>query len=206
MIDPDNHIISRSLLAGVVVGIGGFLLLSSSSLFIGALLAAVCFLSCNILKLNLFTDKSGFLSETIDFRRLFLVLLLNLFAAFVFGVISKFLSAPISNAADGVLIAEINTDYLSCILKSVVTGFLLMLATESSIKSKNCIVPIICIIGFIYTACFNCVLDAFYYGASSLLYDNPSLILRLFIVAVFNFIGCNLYNLTVNRSFIHFSE
>ena len=24
--------------------------------------------------------------------------------------------------------------------------------------------------------------------------------------AVFNFIGCNLYNLTVNRSFIHFSE
>lgn len=203
MIDPDNHIISRSLLAGIIVSIGGYLFLSCTNTLFGAVLTALCFLSCSILNLNLFTDKAGFLSESIDFRRLILVLLLNVFAAFMFGLISRFLNVTISSLADNILLATISGGYLLCIIKAIIAGFLFTLAVESSTKSKNCIIPIICITGFIYTSCFNCVLDSFYYGASSVIYENPSLMLHLLLVIIFNFIGCNLYNLFVNRSFIH---
>lgn len=203
MIDPDNHIISRSLLAGIIVSIGGYLFLSCTNTLFGAVLTALCFLSCSILNLNLFTDKAGFLSESIDFRRLILVLLLNVFAAFMFGLISRFLNVTISSLADNILLATISSGYLLCIIKAIIAGFLFTLAVESSTKSKNCIIPIICITGFIYTSCFNCVLDSFYYGASSVIYENPSLMLHLLLVIIFNFIGCNLYNLFVNRSFIH---
>lgn len=203
MIDPNNHIISRSLLAGVIVGIGGYLFLSCINTLFGAILMALCFLSCSILNLNLFTDRAGFLSGSIDFRRLTLVLICNLFTAFIFGLISRFLNVTISNLADNMLLSVISSSYLLCIIKAIIAGFLFTLAIESGTKSKSCIIPIICITGFIYTSCFNCVLNSFYYGASSVIYENPSLMLHLLLVIVFNFIGCNLYNLFVNKSFIH---
>lgn len=204
MIDPDDHIISRSLLAGVVVGVGGFLLLSSSSLLVGALLASVCFLSCNILNLNLFTDKSGCLSDSVDFRRLTLVLLLNVVSAFTFGLISRFLSPSIVNVADKCVSTILATDYATCAITSLAVGFIMMLAAEFRKESSGNLLYIMCIFGLLAIGCSNCVLDSFYYGASSILYDNVwSITSKLLVVILFNFIGCNLYNLSVNRSFIH---
>lgn len=204
MIDPDDHIISRSLFAGVVVGIGGFLFLSSQCSLIGALLIAVCFLSCSIFKLNIFTDKSGCLSDSVDFRRLTLVLLLNVVSAFTFGLILRFLNQSIVRAADKYVSTILATDYTTCAITSLAVGFIMMLAAEFRKESSGNLLYIMCIFGLLSIGCSNCVLDSFYYGASLILYDNVwSLISRLLVVILFNFIGCNLYNLFVNRSFIH---
>ena len=208
MIDPNNHVVSRSLFAGIAIGIGGYLFLSCSNAILGSILFSAGLLSVCIFKCNLFTGKSGFISDTQDFRRLILVLLLNVFAAFMFGLISKLLNPSIANAADGVLIARLNTDYLPYIIKSIITGFLMTLAIESENKpNANHLVLILCVVGFISAGCLHCIADSFYYGASTMLYDNPiDLVLRLLVVILFNFVGCNLYNLVVNRSVIHKSE
>lgn len=208
MIDPNNHVVSRSLFAGIAIGIGGYLFLSCSNAILGSILFSAGLLSVCIFKCNLFTGKSGFISDTQDFRRLILVLLLNVFAAFMFGLISKLLNPSIANAADGVLIARLNTDYLPYIIKSIITGFLMTLAIESESKpNANHLVLILCVVGFISAGCLHCIADSFYYGASTMLYDNPiDLVLRLLVVILFNFVGCNLYNLVVNRSIIHRSE
>lgn len=205
MIDPNNHVVSRSLFAGIAIGIGGYLFLSCSNAILGSILFSAGLLSVCIFKCNLFTGKSGFISDTQDFRRLILVLLLNVFAAFMFGLISKLLNPSIANAADGVLIARLNTDYLLYIIKSIITGFLMTLAIESESKpNANHLVLILCVVGFISAGCLHCIADSFYYGASTMLYDNPiDLVLRLLVVILFNFVGCNLYNLVVNRSVIH---
>ena len=172
------------------------------------ILFSVGLLSCVITGSPLFTGKSGFISDTQDFRRLILVLLLNVFAVYSFGLIAKILNPSIVNAANDILISRLDTDYLSYIIKSIITGFLMTLAIESESKpNANHLVLILCIVGFISTGCFHCIADSFYYGASTMLYENPSsLILRLFVVIIFNFVGCNLYNLFVNRSLIHKSE
>lgn len=212
MIDPNNHVISKSLFAGVSIGVGGYLFLSCYNTILGSILGTILFsvglLSCVITCSPLFTGKSGFISDTQDFRRLILVLLLNVYAAFVFGLISRLLNPSIVNAANDILISRLDTDYLSYIIKSIVTGFLMTLAIESESKpNANHIVLILCIVGFISAGCFHCIADSFYYGASTVLYDNlGSLILRLLVVIIFNFVGCNMYNLFVNRSFIHKSE
>ena len=205
MIDPNNHVISKSLFAGVSIGIGGYLFLSCYNTILGSILGTILFsvglLSCVITCSPLFTGKSGFISDTQDFRRLILVLLLNVYAAFTFGLIVRLLNPQIVNAANDILISRLNTDYLSYIIKSIVTGFLMTLAIESESKpNSNHLVLILCIVGFISAGCFHCIADSFYYGASTVLY------LRLFVVIIFNFVGCNLYNLFVNRSFIHKSE
>ena len=205
MIDPNNHVVSKSLFAGVSIGVGGYLFLSCSNTILGTVLFSVGLLSCVITGSPLFTGKSGFISDTQDFRRLILVLLLNVFAVYSFGLIAKILNPSIVNAANDILISRLNTDYLSYIIKSIITGFLMTLAIESESKpNANHLVLILCIVGFISSGCFHCIADSFYYGASTMLYENPSsLILRLFVVIIFNFVGCNLYNLFVDVSFIH---
>ncbi len=82
------------------------------------------------------------------------------------------------------------------------------LAIESESKpNANHIILILCVVGFISAGCLHCIADSFYYGASTALYDNPgTLILKLLIVILFNFVGCNMYNLLINKSIIHYSE
>ena len=208
MIDPNNHVVSKSLFAGVSIGVGGYLFLSCSNTILGTILFSVGLLSCVITGSPLFTGKSGFISDTQDFRRLILVLLLNVFAVYSFGLIAKILNPSIVNAANDILISRLNTDYLSYIIKSIITGFLMTLAIESESRpNANHLVLILCIVGFISAGCFHCIADSFYYGASTVMYENPSsLILRLLVVIIFNFVGCNLYNLFVDVSFIHKSE
>lgn len=208
MIDPKNHIISRSLLAGITIGIGGYLSLSCDNQILSAVLLSACFIGCTLFNLNLVTSKSGFLSDTQDMRRLVLVLLLNMFAAFMLGLVIRYTDRSVSSVADNVIVTRIDTGYLSYIIKSIITGHLMTLAIESENKQgSNHIVLILCTLAFVCTGCLHCIVDLFYYGASAELYDNlGSLTLKLFIVIVFNFIGCNLYNLVVNKSFIHRSE
>lgn len=203
MIDPADHITSRSLLAGIAIGIGGCLYLLSYDSMIGSVLASICFLSCSVLNLNLFTNKSGSLSDSMDFRRLILVLLLNVIAAFLFGLISRFLNQSIVSVADKIVMNYLSSDYSLCIMMSLITGFLMTLAAKFDNRGSDCLLHIVCIFSFLAVGGFHCVLNSFYYGASSVLYDNIwDLTSRLLVVILFNFIGCNLYNLFVNKSFI----
>ena len=203
MISTD-HVISKSLLAGVCISIGGYLFLSCHSAVIGTILFSVGLLSCVITDSPLFTSKGGFITDAQDARRLVLVLLLNVFAAFMFGLVSKILNPSLVDAANNILTARMSTGYLPYIIKSIITGFLITLAIESENKpNSNHLILILCVTGFILSGCPHCIADSFYYGASSVIYKNPSLILHLLLVIIFNFIGCNLYNLFVNKSFIH---
>lgn len=210
MIDPNNHVVSRSLFAGIAIGIGGYLFLSCYNAILGSILFSSGLLSCVITGSPLFTCKSGFISDTTDFRRLILVLLLNLFAAFMFGLLARFFDTSISTAADGILIARLNTEYFPCIIRSIIIGFLMTLAMcqeQNTRGNDNHIITILCAFATMYLGGFHCILESFYYGASTTFYDNiGDLLLRLLIIVVFNFIGCNLYNLFIHRSAIHNPE
>ena len=146
----------------------------------------------------------GSSSESTDFRRLILVLLLNVVAAFIFGLISRFLNPSIVSVADNCVSTILSTDYVARAINSLAVGFIMMLASEFRKEGSGNLLYIICVSGLLAIGCTNCVLDSFYYGASSILYDNMwSLTSRLLVVILFNFIGCNLYNIFVNRSLIH---
>lgn len=205
MIDPTKNVISKSLLAGISVGIGCFLLLACEYTFLGYLLFSIGFVCCSIFDLNLFTDKCCTISDSQDFRRLILVILLNTLAVFMFGLLSGALDPAVSTSADNILKEHISNDYLQYIIKSIITGFLLTVAVKSEMKDEHShIIYALCVIGFVSTGCLHCIAESFYYGASSMIYSNTGdLLFRLLIIVVFNFIGSNMYNLFVNKSLIH---
>lgn len=198
-----DRCISKSLLAGVVIGIGGFLYLVSSNPILGSILLSAVLVGVSVIGLNLFTDKSGSISDSQDARRLVLVLCLNVIASFIFGLIIKCTHSGISNSADAILFTQLNTNLLSIIIKSLVAGFLFTLAVESHNKNKH-ILSLLFFMGFIVTGCTHCILTVFYYGASNMFYNDAGwFMLQLLLIILFNFIGSVLYNLFVNKSIIH---
>ena len=203
-----DHCISKSLLGGITVSVCGFLFLSCSNIIFATLLSAAVLLSINVFDFNLFVDKCGFISDTGDVRRLVLVLFLNLFTVFLFGLLFGYFVPSISSAADEIVTARLNTPITALIIKSIIAGFLIMLSI-SLLKSEsrnNIILSLLCISGFIYSGCTHCILDTFYYSACNMLYDNFGRIaLNTVLAVLFNFIGGVLYSLLVNKSIIHSS-
>ena len=201
-----DHCISKSLLGGITVSVCGFIFLSCSNVIFAALLSAAVLLLINIFDFNSFVDKCGFISDTSDVRRLVLVLCLNLFTVFLFGLLLSYFVPGISSTADGIVTARLNTPITALIIKSIIAGFLIMLSI-SLLKSENrnnIILSLLCISGFIYSGCMHCILDTFYYSASSMLYDNFGCVaLNTVLAILFNFIGGVLCNLLVNKSIIY---
>lgn len=198
-----DRIFSKSILAGITIGFGGYINLSSPNSIVGAILFSVGLLSVVIFNLNLFTGKSGFLQDHSDFRRLILVLLLNLFGAMLFGILAGLANDQVSLSANEIVSSRLDTPILKLMLNSVVTGFLMTLAIESERDNshKTHLPLILCVVAFILGGCYHCIADAFYYSASSIYLDHLAQIaLRLFIVIVFNFIGCNLVTIMINHS------
>lgn len=203
MIHPDN-IISKSLLAGVSIAIAGFIFVSCANPVIGAILFSVGLLSCVITDSPLFTGRSGFLSDGQDFRRLLLVLILNIFAAIIVGVIVRFADSSVIPTVDQLVNNRLNTDLSIIIIRSIITGFLMTLAIESETKTNNHIVLIFAVTAFILSGCYHCIADAFYYSVSSIAAANiGSVLVRLLLTILFNFIGCVMYNLFISKSIIH---
>ena len=92
---------------------------------------------------------------------------------------------------------------ITIIIKSLVAGFLFTLAVESHNKNKY-ILSLLFFMGFIVTGCTHCILTVFYYGASSMFYNDVGwFMLQLLLIILFNFIGSVLYNLFVNKSIIY---
>lgn len=206
MIKVEN-IISKSFIAGLVVCIGCYFYLSMNSL-LGQILLSSSLLYIIIDDLNLFTSKSGFMSASVDFRRLFLILLLNLLTAFSLGILMKYVDHNLAILSDNALKFHLDCNFFSLIIKSIVAGFIMTLTVRFSVRHPNhYILPMLCILGFIITDCPHFITEMFYYGASNLLVDNlGSSLLQILIIIIFNFLGCNLYNLIMHRSFMHIEE
>lgn len=200
MIAQEN-IFSKSLLAGIAVSIGCYLFLSSQIL--GSLFFAVCLIAIAALDLNLFTFKACFISDSKDLRRLVLVLILNTVAVSVIGTLVGFSSADLQYAADKIVAARLNSSYLSIIIGSTVTGFLMLVSLDSEkfFPVKTYIPLILCTVAILLCDCCFSLADAFFYCASSITSDNIlEAIAKFAITVIFNFIGCNLYNLFIEKS------
>lgn len=200
-----NNIISKSILAGLIVSFSCIANLLIQNVLISSFVITLLYVSIIIYDCNLFTFKSGFINEPICFRRLTLILLINLFISFIAGLFISLYDSTLINKANVIVQSQINLNFLTLIIKSIITGFLITLSVESSVRQPNhYIMSILFIFCFIITDCKHCITSMFYYGASNILLNNIGILtLQLLTIIIFNFIGCNLFNLFINKSFIY---
>lgn len=205
-----EKIFSKSVLASIAISFCAYAYLLCHNQVIGALLLSLSFITCSIYNLNLFTCKINTLSDSSDFRRLLLVLIINLLVIYLLGIVFTFSNDNITAAANHIVLNRISTNIPTIIISSTITGFLCSLFVESErrLKSLNFkpsyIIAVFCTLAIVFADLPHCLIDMFLYSVSSETFDHFwSVLARLSLTVLFNFFGCSLFNIIANKSFMH---
>lgn len=198
----------KGILAGLAIGLGGFLYIlmvhfvnGELGKVLGSTLFAVgLFLVCTF-KLSLYTGKIGIIYEgkqTKDFYWFLPVMLIgNAIGAFALGYLcfAIFKNTDIMNTVNNTcsIRTTLNSfnDYLSCIIKSILCGTCVYLAVKcfnlDRLKPLGISLLVFFVFVFVYCGFQHCIANMFYFGFGN--HINGYTFINLALVILFNSIG-----------------
>ena len=177
--------ISKSIFAGILIGLGGCVNLSIGGIF-GAILFAFGLMSVVLSKSNLFTGKSGFYENKTDIINLIPMILLN----FIGCAIIAFLTYENVDSYN-IISKRVFTSLTSVFSLSFCTGIIMTIAVKYA-KTKESWLPLLFGVPlFILSGMPHCIADAYYYFIA--IFDNywTNDIFTIWGISIIgNFIGC----------------
>ena len=179
------NLITKSILAGLLISLAGIVYLNCSDKIVGSLLFSLGLISVILLEANLFTGKIGYVNSKRSILDSLLILVFNLVAATIVGLIYRCGSAAAAPIAESKLLVFSETWWLTG-LKSIGCGAAIYLAVEGYKKSKSLIPVILGVMTFILASWNHCIADCFYMAAGS---SSVLAIPYLLVVIVGNSIG-----------------
>ena len=181
-------LITKSILAGVLIALAGIVYLNCSDKVVGSFLFSFGLCLVIILEANLYTGKVGYIKSVDDLSEVLFMLILNVVSAYLVGLLSGM--GPIHDSAAAIVTTKLNTEWWITLLKSIGCGICIYGSVEGYKKTKSFIPVILGVMCFILAGFNHVVADAFYIGAArfgSLQY--------LLLVAIGNAIGSILIRL-----------
>ena len=184
---PKNifNLITKSILAGLLISLAGIVYLNCPDKIVGSLLFSLGLISILILEVKLFTGVIGYVNSKRSILDSLLILVFNLVAAAIVGLIYRCSSDAAASIAESKLLVFSETWWLTG-LKSIGCGAAIYLAVEGYKKSKSLIPVILGVMVFILASWNHCIADCFYMAAGS---SSALAIPYLLVVIVGNSIG-----------------
>ena len=179
------NIITKSILAGLLISLAGIAYLNCSDKIVGSLLFSLGLISILILEAKLFTGAVGYVNSKRSILDSLLILVFNLVAAAIVGLIYRCGSDAAVSIVESKLSIFSETWWLTG-LKSIGCGAAIYLAVEGYKKSKSLIPVILGVMVFILAGWNHCIADCFYMAAGS---SSVLAIPYLLVVIVGNSIG-----------------
>lgn len=179
------NLITKSILAGLLISLAGIVYLNCSDKIVGSLLFSLGLISVILLEANLFTGKIGYVNSKRSILDSLLILVFNLVAATIVGLIYRCSSDAAASIAESKLLVFSEAWWLTG-LKSIGCGTAIYLAVEGYKKSKSLIPVILGVMVFILAGWNHCIADCFYMAAGS---SSTLAIPYLLVVIVGNSIG-----------------
>ena len=179
------NLITKSILAGLLISLAGIVYLNCPDKIVGSLLFSLGLISVILLEANLFTGKIGYVNSKQSILDSLLILVFNLVAATVVGLIYRCCSDAAASIAESKLLVFSESWWLTG-LKSIGCGAAIYLAVEGYKKSKSLIPVILGVMTFILAGWNHCIADCFYMAAGS---SSVLIIPYLVVVIVGNSIG-----------------
>lgn len=194
--DTFREVFAPAILAGVAISIGCVVFLRVGGVP-GAVLFAFGLLTCVHFKLPLYTGTAGFVMDSRELARLFLILAGNIVGCFLMAVALKSSLADISDLAGAVTVKRAALQPWQILILSCMCGFIMTTAVKfarvGSFLPLLFGVPVFILCGFVHS-----IADAFYILASptEVLSCATGMIIINYVSAVAgNFVGCNLYRI-----------
>lgn len=184
----------KSILAGIMIGIGGTIFLVSSNNIIGAIFFSIGLLMILEYGLNLYTGKIGYIFNN-KINYLFevgITLIGNFIGTFLVGFILKFTRIYEVIYAKATLITtiKVNDTYISIFILSIFCGLLMYLAVNTFKTREGIgkyIAVFICVTVFILSGFEHCIANMYYFTVAWIW--NFKTLLYLIIMIAGNSIG-----------------
>ena len=202
---------AKATLAGLAIGLGGFLYILMVSLFkdslselgniLGSILFSIgLFLVCTF-SLNLYTGKIGLVYEGKKEKEFYIslpiILLGNAIGAFALGYAcffifkNTFIYEAALNAANKRLIFNAPLDYVTTCIKSFLCGLCVYLAVKcfllNRLKPIGITLLVFFVFLFVYCGFQHCIANMFYFGMANTI--NWYTLINLLLVILFNSFG-----------------
>ena len=161
----------KSLLAGIMIAIGGTVYLSLSSKIAGATFFSIGLIGVLVYGLNLYTGKIGYLITNFDIKylkELIITLLGNFAGAFLVGYVLRFtrIYSSINEKAIILANAKLNDNLLSIFILSIFCGMLMYFAVNGY-KILNdfgkYVVVYLGVVVFILCGFEHCIANIYYF-------------------------------------------
>jgi formate/nitrite transporter FocA (FNT family) len=157
-------LITKSILAGVLIALAGIVYLNCSDKIVGSFLFSFGLCLVIILEANLYTGKVGYVKSVDSLSEVLFMLILNLVSAYLVGLISGM--GPMHDSAVAIVTTKLETEWWITLLKSIGCGFCIYGSVEGYKKTKSFIPIILGVMCFILAGFNHVVADAFYIGAA----------------------------------------
>jgi len=160
-----KEFVKKSILAGILIGLGGFSNLRAKDATIGAVMFSIGLISVILLKCNLYTGKVGYARRITKIPALSAMCLLNILGA---GLLGAATSPVISEAAFATMDKKLNRPLIYVFITSAVCGALIYLAVELFKIYRSIILIILPVFTFVATGADHCIANAYYLSAGKM--------------------------------------
>lgn len=169
------EILIKSILAGIMIGIGGTIYLSLDNKIVGSILFAIGLFIIVVYSFNLYTGKIGYLINNFNkkyIRELIITLIGNFIGAFFVGFILKYtrIYTMISEKAKTLADIKLNDTLISILILSLFCGILMYLAVNTYKEVKDTgkyLAVFLGVIVFILCGFEHCIANMYYFSVSS---------------------------------------
>ena len=169
------EILIKSILAGIMIGIGGTIYLSLDNKIVGSILFAIGLFVIVVYSFNLYTGKIGYLINNFNkkyIRELIITLISNFIGTFFVGFILKYtrIYTMISDKAKTLAEIKLNDTLISILILSFFCGILMYLAVNTYKEVKDIgkyLAVFLGVIVFILCGFEHCIANMYYFSVSS---------------------------------------
>lgn len=169
------EILIKSILAGIMIGIGGTIYLSLDNKTVGSILFAIGLFIIVVYSFNLYTGKIGYLINNFNkkyIRELIITLIGNFIGTFFVGFILRYtrIYNMISEKAKTLADIKLDDTLISILILSFFCGILMYLAVNTYKEVKDIgkyLAVFLGVIVFILCGFEHCIANMYYFSVSS---------------------------------------
>lgn len=169
------EILIKSILAGIMIGIGGTIYLSLDNKIVGSILFGMGLFIIVVYSFNLYTGKIGYLINNFNkkyIRELIITLIGNFIGTLFVGFILKYtrIYTMISEKAKTLADIKLNDTLISILILSFFCGILMYLAVNTYKEVKDIgkyLAVFLGVIVFILCGFEHCIANMYYFSVSS---------------------------------------
>ena len=184
------EILIKSILAGIMIGIGGTIYLSLDNKIVGSILFAIGLFIIVVYSFNLYTGKIGYLINNFNkkyIRELIITLIGNFIGTFFVGFILKYtrIYNMISEKAKTLADIKLNDTLISILILSFFCGILMYLAVNTYKEVKDIgkyLAVFLGVIVFILCGFEHCIANMYYFSVANIWSLNTLLYLLVMIL------------------------